>query len=240
MFKELVAQSSIDIADPNAPDTVEDTGSPYNVVGEKYGKMLAALEEIEPTDPKFIQALLDMKMRPDTLERMADDALDVAYPRVDDPVFEERLENLGTESRPAREVAWRLAQLVLSVKEDKAKFERIENNLATYDGPLSVLNVHVQWFLNHPKRINTEEKKTKEKAEYLATMDREELFSLLDSIVTPVLNEDMTIFNAIAAIFAKYEDVRLGYRTESRLRESDGSISLNNSSPTLMMKAPLS
>ncbi|KAJ7485290.1 hypothetical protein FB451DRAFT_52412 [Mycena latifolia] len=51
----------------------------------------------------------------------------------------------------------------------------------------------------------------------MSLADREELFSLLDSIVTPVLNEDMTIFNAIAAIFAKYEDVHLVYRTEPRL-----------------------
>lgn len=47
--------------------------------------------------------------------------------------------------------------------------------------------------------------------------DRTELIRLLDSIITPVFNEDMAIFNAIADIFAKYEDVELEFHTEPRL-----------------------
>ncbi|KAJ7267017.1 hypothetical protein B0H12DRAFT_144227 [Mycena haematopus] len=47
--------------------------------------------------------------------------------------------------------------------------------------------------------------------------DKEELVRLMDSIVTPVLNEDMTIFNAIADIFAKYEDAELVFKTQPRL-----------------------
>lgn len=47
--------------------------------------------------------------------------------------------------------------------------------------------------------------------------DREDLFKLMDSLVTPVFKEDMTVLNSIADIFAKYEDVHLVFTTEPRL-----------------------
>ncbi|KAJ7683021.1 hypothetical protein B0H17DRAFT_986185 [Mycena rosella] len=239
---------------------------PLSLLDEKYDNILAALEELEAS-PNPFEMLEGMSSQ--SLELAEQKIFDLAYPLVTDPVFDQRLENLGAETRPEQEVGWRVAQLVLSAKDDKEKLEQVENALARYNGPLSRLNLHVEWYLNHPDEVEAEAQLVADKAAQLektdasdptpfeelfeepthdnnsyyyqttpvdelaqhlrdrdvqyaiknrmTRADREEFFRLMDRIVAPVLNEDMALFNAIADIFAKYEDVHLVFQTEPRL-----------------------
>ncbi|KAF7360342.1 NEDD8-activating enzyme E1 regulatory subunit [Mycena venus] len=218
---------------------------------EKYDDILAALTEMERTDPDFHEKMVTM----------SEELKEELEPSVVDSLFKQRLDNLDVENTPEREVAQRVAQLVLSTT-DTLALEQIEDKLATYNGPLSTLNVAVEWYLNNPEEIDLVDKDPVEQdpssfdepeastsksthdnnsyyyqdtpidelvrhlrnrdVEYaiqhrMEHKDREELIRLLDSIITPVFNEDMAIFNAIADIFAKYEDVELVFQTEPRL-----------------------
>ncbi|KAJ6588920.1 hypothetical protein B0H19DRAFT_1101980 [Mycena capillaripes] len=208
---------------------------------DKYDNMLAALAELEATDPNFDQTLATLT--------------DAIRERMDgpggDPLFRQRLENLNLEASE-REVAQRVAQLVLSSTEDKFALEQIEDRLASYNGPLATLNVALEWYLNNPEKIDVEDQRAADvptatrvhdKNSYyyqdtpidelvahlrdrdvqyaiknrLENEDREQLFELLDRLVVPVFNEDMDVLNAIASIFSKYEDVHLVFQTEPRL-----------------------
>ncbi|KAJ6595839.1 hypothetical protein DFH09DRAFT_1135754 [Mycena vulgaris] len=264
MFQQILEHSNFSSDILNVEDTP--TPPPPHPAFDSYGAMLTALEEMETSDPNYSE----------TLQNMEDDIAEYLEPKIRDPVFEGRIHALEVERSPAPEVAWRVAQLVLSTT-DKWDLERVEDRLANYNGPLSQLNVFVEWYLEHPAEIELAEQRSKPKvpsseelsklseespeelpevveaevveqstydnnsyyyqdtpvdelARHLRNrdvqhaiksrmdrLDREELFRLLDSIVTPVLNEDMTIFNAIAAIFSKYEDVHLVFETEPRL-----------------------
>ncbi|KAJ7033680.1 hypothetical protein C8F04DRAFT_613881 [Mycena alexandri] len=203
---------------------------------DKYDDILAALEEMEATDPNF----------PETLKNLEESVRENMEER-GDPLFRERLANLNPETRSEQDVAERVAQLILSTT-DKWELEQIEDSLATYNGPLSRLNVGVEWYLNNPEQITLSDDPTSsddedsssspweeslgenygyyyqdtpfdELAAHLRTRDvqyiikngmeykdRKELFALLDKLVVPVFNEDMAILNDIAAVFAKYDE----------------------------------
>ncbi|KAJ7100219.1 hypothetical protein B0H15DRAFT_513011 [Mycena belliarum] len=178
MFQEILAQSPLDVewdgeGENEAADTDLDLDKKYDSMLEALQEMessdraLTALDQMDTSDPGFIDALGTLS--PQELEKMAGRVLDLMAPPIDDPVFEERLENIGGEVRPAREVAWRVAQIVQSTT-DKAKLERIENALATYNGPLSVLNAHVEWYLSNPGEIEAEERHYNNKLEMQADM----------------------------------------------------------------------
>ncbi|KAJ6487956.1 hypothetical protein C8R45DRAFT_262223 [Mycena sanguinolenta] len=206
---------------------------------ERYDDILAALSEMEGRDPNFQQTL-------DTLSESIQEELD---PYRGEPLFAQRLTHLNFEvenSNAEDIVAQRVAQLVLATTNPVALGE-VEDKLATYNGPLSTLNVAVEWYLNNPEDIDLPDKdpatQTHENNSYyyqdtpidelvrhmrdrdvdyairhrFSYKDKEELVRLLDSIVTPVLNEDMKIFNAIAELFAKYEDAELVFKTQPRL-----------------------
>ncbi|KAJ7512742.1 hypothetical protein B0H11DRAFT_1947180 [Mycena galericulata] len=253
VFKQALEDS--DSQDGYSPSTDLESGSvapPRPPLPEKYSEMLSAIEAMRASDPNFSE----------TLENMSDVIRDNLQDSTDDSVFEERLQKLDVENSSEWEVGWRVAQLVHSAT-NKWDLERIENQLATYDGPLSRLNVHVEWYLAHPEEIELREQEASQKnleespelveeedeadahdnnsyyyqdtpvdelvahlrdrdVQYairhrMDRQDREDLFRLLDSIVTPVFKEDMTILNNIAAIFSKYEDVHLEFTTEPRL-----------------------
>jgi hypothetical protein len=121
----------------------------------KYDDMLAALLEMEPTDPGYKQTL-------DTLSDAVEDNLE---DHVGDSLFQRRLESLNVLGSE-RELAQRVAQLVLSTTDtealaqqprlsttDKAALGLIEDKLAPYNGPLATLNVAIEWYLQHPEQI---------------------------------------------------------------------------------------
>ncbi|KAF8187066.1 hypothetical protein K438DRAFT_1973239 [Mycena galopus ATCC 62051] len=249
-FKETVE----DLETLGMPEPIEQEADAP--ILEKYDDILDALAEMEQNDPDFQQ----------TLDTMTDSVLDELHPNRGDSLFVQRLNSLDVENSPEDEVAQRVAQLVLSTT-DTFSLEQVEDRLATYNGPLSTLNVAVEWYLNNPDAIDLPEKKDSDVSASSALQqnpldaleatpvpthdnnsyyrqdtpidelvrhmrnrdvlyavqhrfnykDRAELIRLIDSIVTPVLNEDMAIFDAIAAIFAKYEDVELEFHTEPRL-----------------------
>ncbi|KAJ7211242.1 hypothetical protein GGX14DRAFT_449604 [Mycena pura] len=239
-FKEILATPHPEKDILNLTDAVESsagTSGGTDTPLDRYDSILAALAELEASDPNFSE----------TLANFADDIKDRLEDRGIDPVFQERLEDLAVENSSENEVAMRVAQLVMSTTE-KWALEKIEDKLATYNGPLSRLNVVVEWYLEHPDQIDLthiqdstaaetdnnsyyyQDTPVDELARHLRDRDvqyaikrrmdwkdREELFRLLDSLVTPVFKEDMNVLNAIAAIFAKYEDVHLVYTSEPRL-----------------------
>ncbi|KAJ6470117.1 hypothetical protein C8R47DRAFT_1149557 [Mycena vitilis] len=230
---------------------------------EKYDDMLSALAEMETADPD------NFPQRLDELSTAVSDRLEGTVRHVGDTLFQERLENLAIQvkSGSEQEVAQRVAQLVLST-EDRRELEVIEQTLAPYNGPLSVLNNGVEWYLQHPEEIDLPQIKKdedvpdeviereldtleaeptaptlNEKTIYyhqdtpvdelarhlsdrdvqyaikhrMENQDQENLFELIDRLIVPVFNEDVTVLNAISAIFAKYEDVHLEFQTQPRL-----------------------
>ncbi|KAJ7185617.1 hypothetical protein C8R46DRAFT_1061221 [Mycena filopes] len=240
-YEEVKALSK---PDPSNPESMRAFVAKAPFV-DKYQDMLAALEEMEATDPNF----------PETLNKLEEN---VHYNMTEhgNPVFRQRLDNLNPEARSEQDVAQRVAQLILTTN-DKWEWEQIEDSLATYKGPLSRLNVGVEWYLNNPHRIYVDATSEDEEdlsdspwasgernydyyyedtpfdeltahlrkrdVQYIITdgMDYEdtmELFALLDKLIAPVFNEDMDVLHDIAAIFAKYdEDVHLQFHTEPRL-----------------------
>ncbi|KAJ7065004.1 hypothetical protein C8F01DRAFT_1129099, partial [Mycena amicta] len=224
-------------------DLTEEGGS-TDAFLDRYEPLFEALQELETSDPKAFQ---------ETLETLSEELEEHMEDRTLDPIFRERLEALEVEETAAREVARRVAQLVLSTT-DKHALELLEDKLATYNGPLSVLNVAVEWYLKNPNEIEKDDPSVSSEPEVNATpahdnnayylqdtpydelvghmrdrdvqyaiqrrmdpRDRIELFRLLNTLVTPVFNEDMDTMHAIANIFNKYEDVHLVYRTQPRL-----------------------
>ncbi|KAK7044691.1 37S ribosomal protein [Favolaschia claudopus] len=235
------------------PEQQEDT-SPLS---DKYDDMLAALAQMEETMPNAEYQ--------ETLENLADSYREALEPSGIDPLFKYRLNRLDVTNGSMDDVAQRLTRLVSSTT-DPLLLEQVENKLATYNGPLSTLNMAVEWYLDNQEAItvpDTPESQSSSSVDLSSSPislddsskpvfdnnlyysmetpvdeltrhlrnrdveyaiqhrmtyeDREELVRLLESIIIPVFNEDMATFNAIADIFAKYEDVELSFHTEPRL-----------------------
>ncbi|KAF7316229.1 37S ribosomal protein [Mycena indigotica] len=121
---------------------------------DQYGPMLKALRELETSDPDAYQKTLDT-LSEELEEQMAERT---------DPLFQERLDALEVEKTAAREVGRQVAQLILSTKDEHA-LRLVEDKLATYNGPLSVLNVAVEWFLKNPTEIEKEDPSVSGEAE---------------------------------------------------------------------------
>ncbi|KAJ7778309.1 hypothetical protein B0H16DRAFT_1503014 [Mycena metata] len=150
----LTALEEMEANDPNFPEGLKGLGKSVREEMEeqgdeahkppfldRYDNILAALEEMEATDPNFPETLkgLEQSVSREMEER-------------GDPLFRERLANLNPETRSEQDVAERVAQLILSTT-DKWELEQIEDSLATYKGPLSRLNVGLEWYLNNPEQI---------------------------------------------------------------------------------------
>ncbi|KAJ6627821.1 hypothetical protein B0H10DRAFT_310683 [Mycena sp. CBHHK59/15] len=135
------------LAESNSPeDWPLKPSSRATLLLEKYGNVMSALDDPEKwTTPDEIQHDLIPKM------------IDIAHEnsKVNDsgnPVFERRLAALEVENTPEVLVARAVSELVLSTT-DKWDLERIEHKLARYNGPLSRLNVAVNYFLENPSLI---------------------------------------------------------------------------------------
>ncbi|KAJ7512486.1 hypothetical protein B0H11DRAFT_2214281 [Mycena galericulata] len=173
----------------------------------------------------------------ETLENMLDVIRDNLQDSSGDSVFEERLQKLDVENSP--------------------KWE-----LATYDGPLSRLNVHVEWYLNHPEEIELREQEASQKnleglpelveeedeAAAHATVTktlrwvahlRDRDVQLLDSIV----KQDMTILNNVADIFKVEEDAEIASIVAETKRELEivkaAKLANRQPWPNLMTRDPL-
>ncbi|KAJ7753367.1 hypothetical protein DFH07DRAFT_512669 [Mycena maculata] len=133
MEAELIASSSGGSGDPML---------------DKYNDMSATLEELEAASSSDLN-----KMQAELEAGLEDPS--------PDPVFEQRLARLDVENGPEWEVGQRVAQLVLSTT-DKWRLEQIEYKLATYNGPLSRLNIQVEWYLQHPEEIDVDKKEENE------------------------------------------------------------------------------
>ncbi|KAJ7269880.1 37S ribosomal protein S5 [Mycena rebaudengoi] len=108
---------------------------------DKYGDILSAIDEVDAENTRNAAAGFG-KVRDLIKESLS----------VNDsgnPLFDRTLEALDVESGHVDLVARTVAKLVLSTT-DKWDLERIENKLATYNGPLSVLNAHLNHYLENP------------------------------------------------------------------------------------------
>nr|GAT52953.1 37S ribosomal protein [Mycena chlorophos] len=127
-------------------DLTGEDGSPRSE--EPYAELLGQLDALEQDDPVAYRQRLDDIT--DDLDRQ------IAGLHKLSPEFQGRLDALEVKNTPAVEVARRVAQLVLSTK-DRYELELVEDKLAMYNGPLSVLNVAIEWYLKNPTEIDRAE-----------------------------------------------------------------------------------
>ncbi|KAF7319025.1 37S ribosomal protein [Mycena chlorophos] len=130
-------------------DLTGEDGSPRSGLNEEpFAELLGQLDALEQDDPVAYRQRLDDIT--DDLDRQ------IAGLHKLSPEFQGRLDALEVKNTPAVEVARRVAQLVLSTK-DRYELELVEDKLATYNGPLSVLNVAIEWYLKNPTEIDRAE-----------------------------------------------------------------------------------
>ncbi|KAF7325735.1 37S ribosomal protein [Mycena kentingensis (nom. inval.)] len=143
---------------------------------DKYEDIVEAFREMDENDPDFEDKIEDMAREVEM--EMEDSTLD--------PVFTQRLHALEAENMSEREVARRVAQLVLSLESegkqnDRRLVEMVEDRIATYNGPLSRLNAGVEWYLKNPEAIAREDAAASESEVSATSVQEKNLYYYQDT-----------------------------------------------------------